>query len=82
MVQSKLPRRISGNWFGGIAMIFKYLPINWLDIIPDVAVGNAGSVIGGFGPNFQADFRDNPFSPQNGWYAGCILVCLRQVCRK
>jgi outer membrane protein assembly factor BamA len=25
--------------------------------------------VAGAGPNVQADFRDNPFSPQKGWYA-------------
>lgn len=68
-VQSKLLKNLSGNWFGGLAMRYSNIfQLTWLDIIPDIE-GNAGSVIGGFGPNIQGDFRDNPFSPQKGWYA-------------
>lgn len=67
-LQSKLLRKLSGNWFGGISMRYsKIYQLTWLDVIPDV-LGNTGSLVSGFGPNIQADFRDNPFSPQKGWY--------------
>jgi hypothetical protein len=68
-IQSKLLRKLSGNWFGGVNFRYSNIyQLTWLDLIPDVA-GNAGSLIAGLGPNIQADFRDNPFSPQKGWYA-------------
>lgn len=69
-VQSKVLRKLKGNWFAGAQ--FRYSTIyrlNWTNTnTPDVE-GSSGSTVFGIGPNVQADFRDNPFSPQKGWYA-------------
>jgi outer membrane protein assembly factor BamA len=68
-LQSKILRKLRGNWFAGLQMRYSNIySLNWLGEIPEVE-GNAGSVVSGMGPNVQADFRNNPFSPQNGWYA-------------
>jgi hypothetical protein len=67
-IQSKLLRNIYSKWFLGINYRYSFMyNIRWAADIPLVE-GNEGSLISGFGPNIQADFRENPFSPQRGWY--------------
>lgn len=69
-LQSKVLRKVSGNWFAGAQ--FRYSTIyslNWTNTFAPEVEGNEGSTVAGIGPNIQADFRDNPFSPQKGWYA-------------
>lgn len=68
-LQAKLLRKIKGNWFAGAQFRYSNIyELNWNNEVPQVE-GNGGSVVAGIGPNIQADFRDNPFSPQKGWYA-------------
>lgn len=68
-LQSKVLRKVAGNWFAGAQMRYSNVyRLAWKGEIPDVN-GSLGSVVAGLGPNLQADFRDNPFSPQKGWYA-------------
>ena len=69
-VQSKVLRKIKGNWFAGAQLRYSTIyGLNWTNAnTPDVE-GSGGSTVSGIGPNMQADFRDNPFSPQKGWYA-------------
>jgi outer membrane protein assembly factor BamA len=67
-IQSKLLRNIYSKWFVGINYRYSYIyNIRWASDIPEVD-GNEGSLVSGFGPNIQADFRENPFSPRKGWY--------------
>jgi hypothetical protein len=67
-VQSKLLRNIYSKWFFGINFRYSYIyNIRWASDIPNIA-GSEGSLVSGFGPNIQADFRENPFSPRKGWY--------------
>lgn len=75
-LQAKLLRKIKGNWFAGAQFRYSNIySLSWTDYqfsaLGDVTTieGGSGSVIAGLGPNIQADFRDNPFSPQKGWYA-------------
>lgn len=68
-LQNKILRRVRGNWFAGLNMRYSDIhALFWNENIPNVP-GAEGSVVAGLGPNIQADFRDNPFSPQKGWYA-------------
>jgi outer membrane protein assembly factor BamA len=69
-LQSKVLRKVSGNLFAGAQ--FRYSNIyglSWTNTLVPEVEGNGGSMVAGIGPNLQADFRDNPFSPQKGWYA-------------
>ena len=68
-VQSKILRKVWGNWFAGAQLRYSNIySLAWAGEAPNVD-GSSGSVVAGLGPNIQADFRDNPFSPQRGWYA-------------
>jgi hypothetical protein len=67
-LQSKVLRKVYRNWFAGGALRYsKLYALKWSGESPNVE-GNSGSTVAGLGPNLQADFRDNPFSPQRGWY--------------
>lgn len=68
-LQAKILRKVKRNWFAGAQLRYSNIyQLLWNDAIPSVE-GSFGSVVAGLGPNIQADFRDNPFSPQKGWYA-------------
>ncbi|MFN5317997.1 MAG: BamA/TamA family outer membrane protein [Bacteroidia bacterium] len=69
-LQSKVLRKVRGNWFAGAQLRYSNIyELTWTNTITPEIEGNKGSTVAGIGPNVQADFRDNPFSPQKGWYA-------------
>jgi len=67
--QNKILKKLKSNWYlGGNVRYSRLQNIEWFGEIPNVLGAFESSVLG-IGPNLQADFRDNQFSPQKGWYA-------------
>lgn len=72
-LNGKVLRNLGQSYFAGVHLRYSHLyAMQWNSAIPEVQ-GNTGSWIGGFGPNFQIDRRDNPFSPQKGYYLDVYL---------
>lgn len=68
--QSKVLRKLKGNWFAGAQIRYSAIyGLRWTNTNTPNVEGSDGYTVWGIGPNVQADFRDNPFSPQKGWYA-------------
>ncbi len=68
-LQNRVLRKIKNNYYLGAQFRYSNIQnIEWYEEIPNV-LGALKSNVLGIGPNLQADFRDNQFSPQKGWYA-------------
>ena len=67
--QNRFLRKLKHNWYAGVQVRYSRLQeIKWNGAIPNVLGANESNVFG-IGPNLQADYRNNQFSPQKGWYA-------------
>jgi hypothetical protein len=67
--QNRILKKLKTNYYLGAQIRYSNLQnILWSKYIPNV-LGAFQSNALGIGPNLQADFRDNQFSPQKGWYA-------------
>ena len=67
--QNRILKKVKSNWYaGGLFRYSSIEDIKWDGDAP-IVLGALESNVLGIGPNLQADFRDNQFSPQKGWYA-------------
>lgn len=70
--QPRTWRRVRGNFFAGLSYNFNQTQELRLDdemLGYETLAGSGGSRVSGLGPTLLADYRNNPFSPTQGWYA-------------
>ncbi|GAA4454190.1 hypothetical protein GCM10023189_20350 [Nibrella saemangeumensis] len=75
-LQHRMWRRVAGRFFAGLG--YQYSETQRLRTAEPPALsedipGSRRSIVSGLGPTLLADYRNNPFSPTQGWYAEWAL---------